>query len=315
MIRLISAVAAVAISLTTAPAFAETNSTSTKPVPRTKAVLARKFSMAIIEGDRVDPKYPGFQVSDVVRAFEKATSLIKGEFESTAEFNARKATALAGKFLGGSSVEDILAFVVPVAKRNILGSLGYEFDPDTNELGLFVLPMVEPMNGLGAPSRDQGMQNDLLDRINLERRADSRKTYEASNAYGAKVTVDEITSTTLGIAAFPISFLTDVRQRTYLNPSPSTQIKMENSRAAKELRSLKAMVVMKPASPYLAYHFDHKEATRDDPMELVNQQKYVFGNVLGVVFYSGLTGEVFARLPEGFGKPAPVAPANPDVQR
>ena len=35
------------------------------------------------------------------------------------------------------------------------------------------------------------------------------------------------------------------------------------------------------------------------------QEKYLYGDVLGIVFYSGKTGEIFARLPENFGKAEP----------
>ena len=33
------------------------------------------------------------------------------------------------------------------------------------------------------------------------------------------------------------------------------------------------------------------------------QFKYISGSILGIVYYSGLTGEIFARLPDSFGRP------------
>jgi len=47
---------------------------------------------------------------------------------------------------------------------------------------------------------------------------------------------------------------------------------------------------------------------------MTSQGKYLTGGVLGIVFYSGLTGEVFARLPDGFGKPEPKAEPKPEGQ-
>lgn len=86
---------------------------------------------------------------------------------------------------------------------------------------------------------------------------------------------------------------------------------MDNAKAARELPALKSLIVMKLADPYVVYDFMHSKPTRDKPTEITSQGKYLTGEVLGIVFYSGLTGEVFARLPDGFGKPEPKAEPNP----
>ncbi len=64
-------------------------------------------------------------------------------------------------------------------------------------------------------------------------------------------------------------------------------------------------MVMKLASPYIAYNWFSKKPTRDDPTELSVTGKYLTGSVLGIVFYSGITGKIFACIPEIFGKPEP----------
>jgi hypothetical protein len=65
---------------------------------------------------------------------------------------------------------------------------------------------------------------------------------------------------------------------------------------------MKALVVMKLSAPYVLYNFIHEEPTRDSPTKFTLQEKYLTGDVLGIVYYSGQTGEIFARLPEDFGK-------------
>ena len=82
----------------------------------------------------------------------------------------------------------------------------------------------------------------------------------------------------------------------------SAQFKLENSRASTELPTMKALVVMKLKNPYVLYHFKHLEPTRDSPLDVYMQKKFLTGDVLGIVYYSGTTGEIFARLPENFGK-------------
>ena len=89
---------------------------------------------------------------------------------------------------------------------------------------------------------------------------------------------------------------------------------MENAKAARELPTLKALVVMKLVDPYIVYDFMHSKPTRDSPIEVTSQGKYLTVNVFGIVFYSGLTGEVFARLPDTFGKPEHQPEAKPEGQ-
>lgn len=281
-----------------------------------KKAPTAKFSMGMIEGDRIDPGYGGLPVAEVVDAIEKLSGQKKGEFESTADFNARKAAALTGKFMGDSSVEDAFAFVVPVANRRAyLDGLKYDFNADTSEVRLFALAKSSSMNGIGAPDyQTSRRQSKGLDQFDLDFKVNSTRTYQASNAYGATVTVEETVSTRLGIAANRIPFLTYKRESYYSKPIPSVQFNMENAKAARELPVLKALIIMKLVDPYVVYDFMHSKPTRDQPTEMTSQGKYLTGNVLGIVFYSGLTGEVFARLPDTFGKPEPKPEPQPEGQ-
>lgn len=278
--------------------------------PNTKKPPVVKFSMAMLESERIDPRYMGIPVAKVVGAIEKMmTGARKGEFESTVDYNARKAAALTGKFLGDSSVYDTFAFVLPVLNISQYGSDGglvYDFNADTSEVQLFAFPKVSSMNGLGGPNGvTNGQVSKDLDQFKFDYKIDSESTYVASNAYGAKVTVEKEVSTRFGIAVNQISFLSFKRGMFNTNRIPEIQFNLENARAAKELPALKALVVMKMADPYIFYNYFHSEPTRDRPTEISRKSKYLTGTVLGIVFYSGLTGEIFGRLPEAFGKPEP----------
>ncbi len=283
-----------------------------KPEPKKPPVV--KFSMAMLGSGRIDPGYMGIPVAEVVDAIEKITGAEKGEFESTVDYNARKAAALTGKFLSGSSVDDTFAFVSRVSKVEPgIEGLGYDFNADTSEVRLFALPELSSMNGLGAPDNQtiRHVSYDL-DQFDLDFKINSKSTYEASNAYGAKVTVNKTSSTSLGIAVNRSPFLSFTRGLFNPNPIPAVQFNLENVRAAKELPALKALVVMKMAAPYVVYNFSHSAPTRDNPRDTSIQSKYLTGNVSGIVFYSGVTGEIFARLPEAFGKPEPKVEMKPE---
>lgn len=260
-----------------------------------------KFSIGMIESGRIDPGYEGIPVSQVVDAIEKMTGVEKGEFESTANYNARKVAALTGKFLGDSTLEDTFAFVLPVAAwklpdpslhSGLNAGLRYAFNADTSEVRLFALPV---------PSIKDGKASDLL---HIDTKINSLGTYQISNAYGATATVEKTSSTSLWIKTDRMSFLTFKREDIfYINPVPVAQFNMENAKAAKEFPSLKALVVMKLAAPYIVYtNTGSLPPTLKRPFDKSSYSKKLTGTVLGIVFYSGLTGEIFARLPESLGR-------------
>ena len=266
-----------------------------------------KFSMDMLENERISLSYVGLPLAEAVTAIEKMNDTKKGEFESTADYTARKMASLAGKFLGDSSLEDTVGFVFPVLNRKgRFGGFVYSFNADTNEVALFALPIRSSLNGIGAPNltRLNLRRSKGLDQFNLDSRIDSASTYQASNAYGAKVTVEKTKTILFGIAANQIPFLSFKREDAiYSSPVPVSRFNMENVHAAKELPSLKALFVMKITDPYVVYNFRSSEPTRDAPFDVVEYGKYLTGDVLGIIFYSGLTGEIFARVPDTFGKP------------
>lgn len=292
---------------------AKSKQTKVQPAPVTEAKQAPKkpvvikFSMSMLEVGRIDPRYTGFPAAEVIAAIEKLTGSQKGEFESTADYNARKAAALTAKFLDDSSVEDIFAFSVPVGKGGKYSDgLRYEFNADTGNVNLYALPKSSKylsLNGIGAPDYQTNRRESRgLDQFTLSTKIESQSTYQGSNAYGATVTVEKTHMSSAGIAANRIPFLKFERDFVYANPAVASQFKLDNAQAAAELPELKALIVMKLSEPYVVYNFTHKEPKRDSPTDISMQAKFLTGDVLGIVYYSGRTGEIFARLPEAFGK-------------
>jgi len=280
------------------------------PVPakaKAKALkpLPPKFTLKMIEGERLDQGFPGISLTDLINAVERGASVRKGEFESTSDFDARKAAALSVKFLGDYGVDDTFAVVQSVSSSGgITRVLRYTFNPDKSEVSVFVLPSSSTLNGIGAPDYQTSRREERgLDIFDFDTKMESQSTYQGSDAYGATVTVQKSTMLGSGIAATPVSFLNFERKFIYSNPSAALLFKMENSKAARELSELKALIVFKLVEPYMHYNFVQKKPTRDSPMDIAMQYKYISSNILGIVYYSGLTGEIFARLPDSFGRP------------
>jgi hypothetical protein len=282
-----------------------------KQIPKKRTII--KFSMGMLESERIDLGYTGSPAEDVITAIERLTGSKKGEFESTTVYEARKAAALKAKFLDDSSVEDIFAFAVPVQKIGNYGDglsgLRYEFNADTGEVNLYVLPkssQYHPLNWIDVPGYERPSKG--LDQFTLSTKKEAQKTYQGSNAYGATITVEQTSMSSAGIAVNRIPFLKFERDSYYGNPPVANQFKLENSLAAAELPALKALMVVKLTDPYVVYQFVHKEPKRDSPTDISGQERYLTGDMLGIVFYSGRTGEIVARLPETFGKPKVAAP-------
>jgi hypothetical protein len=267
-----------------------------KDVSKTSLV---NFSMRMLEGNAIDPKYVGSFAEEIALELEKTTALKKGEFESTAEFTARKEAASPSMLLGNT-----LAFVMPVTRGSnySMEGINYKFDADTGAASLYFLPTTTTINGIGGPHhsiyRGSSMHSDSFI-ISSKVRHDG--TYQGTNAYGASLAVEKTHIFKVGIASTPIPFLTFPRNQRYVDPTYVAQIYLENSSAAAELPVLKALVVLELSEPYILYNFEHFKPKINSPSDMTVVEKYLTGNVLGVIYYSGLNGQILARVPAKFG--------------
>lgn len=80
-----------------------------------------------------------------------------------------------------------------------------------------------------------------------------------------------------------------------------TRFHLDNAVAAVELPNMKALLVMKLSPPFIIYNYSHKEPKRDSPSDIAVQEKFLAGDIIGIVYYSGKSGKIFARIPENFG--------------
>jgi hypothetical protein len=93
--------------------------------------------MDMLASDRIDPTYAGHSVQTIADALHSMSGSKKGEFESTADYNARRLAAFARPLVGNLTVSDTLAFVRPVQSGGKYPrDISYTFDPDTSTLRL-----------------------------------------------------------------------------------------------------------------------------------------------------------------------------------
>ncbi|KHA77626.1 hypothetical protein CSQ91_25295 [Janthinobacterium sp. BJB301] len=277
--------------------------------PWERKVEGEKFSMEMLDSDRLDPAYPGLPLGAVIEAVKKFVREKKGEFESTADYKRRMAAALNEKVVADSSLNDALAFVVSVKKDGAYSvGIGYDFNADTGKVKLYVFPRTRDLNGIGAPDYDinkpsyKGLdQFDLSSKLNSKGRYKGRSTYRGY--YRGYYPIEETYTSTMGVAVNRIPFL-DIDRGYTQYIKPAFQFTLENAVAAKELPVLKAMIVMQLASPYIAYDYKSSDSTPQQIDVTTTDRVFLTGNILGIVFYSGITGEILGRLPASFGLPA-----------
>ena len=279
---------------------------ATAPVPAKAEVpkaLPPKFALKMIEGEKLDQAFAEISLVDLIGAVEKSTSVQKGEFESTSDFNTRRAAALSAKFLDDYGIDDTFAVVRSVVSGGKYPSgLSYTFNADISEVSIYVLPTSSTLNGVGRPHYQNDRQEGHgLDVFRFDTKTVAESTYQASNAYGATITVEKSNMSGIGIAASKVSFLHFKREVAYSNPPSALRFTMDSSKAARELPALKALIVFKLAEPFMYYDFSHKKPSRDSSTDISMRYQFISGNILGIVFYSGITGEILARLPDSFG--------------
>lgn len=271
----------------------------------------KKFTLAAIQGDHVDLAVTRLPIETLVDAVKKTAVMpSKGEFESTADFEARKTSARSKSFLGGSTLNDVFAISMPVSKW-ALDSLAYTFNPDASEGALFVLPDTSTGGYKGVfEKREYGEQSGIDFFKNLAGKIISRSTYVGSNAYGAKVTVEKTASVSYGLAADRIPFLTFIRKNYYgsdlsrISNLAAIRFKMDGSAAAKMIPDLRVLMIFSLREPFVLEDAIHVEPKRDNPVDIVGLFQFLRVDVLGIIWYARSTGEILARLPETLGKAA-----------
>jgi len=279
------------------------------PKKATLRMALSPLEPSVLDAGKLGPTYSGLPPLVIANALDKILRIEKGEFETTADFEVRKASQLSGKYIQNLKLSDIHAFSTIVRKMDSYKEgISYKFDADNSEVGIFVAPRAIKPNGIGGPiargrSRDeivdtgtQRLNRASLDTFELFTRETESRDYEGSNAYGAKVTVHKTVSDVIKLGATSLRLFT-LTMEVRGEPVPGAKFKLESSRAIKELPLMRALFVAKLVSPYLEYDFQHFTPTKDDPYDFTSKVKIIRGDIDEIVIFSGLTGEIFVRIP------------------
>lgn len=274
---------------------------SPTPAAPSPPAMPVPFPTAMLESGKIDIAYAGHDPNAIFAALEAATNVKKGEFESSSTFEDRRTKSLSAPYLPGLKFTDQLGFIVEVRKvGKYFSGVGYSFDADAAEVSLYVSLADSVPNEIGSPNFQMSdyarrqARSPLKVQALHSQKPDERE-YQASNAYGATVTVTESTLKTVQLGLGRLDFV-PLRKAFSENPQPVTKLKMDAMAAARELPGLKALFLVRPSSPFVDYNFTHQKPTRENPRELIIQTRIVRAVADEIVFYSGITGEIIHRV-------------------
>jgi hypothetical protein len=217
---------------------------------------------------------PHFMGNDIVRLYEAYKALRaaqKTEFETTDQF--RKRIELAEARLLGNGMKPItLAFVVPVVS---------EYDADAQVLNAGV-----------ECSNPHGVQEHVLGSIAV-RKHKSHRTYVASNAFGAKITVDETHTVSFHIGVDnPDDFVIDDAKNLLVASLKSTP---EEARRIKGTLSALALCSIERGEE-TSDDFILEKATFDNPHEYWEEMQFLNTNLVAIWFFDSSSGRIYVKV-------------------
>ena len=275
----------------------------TKKAPTDQTIVP--FTLDLVAGDHMVPNYRGHSIDRIIAAIEKNLESVgrKGEFESTVDYEKRLATNVARPFLGGSTVADTFAFVLSfdsggqykeVEELKYSYGTRYFYDPDTSRLHLLVRPKHHELDGNGGSvTKPEWFYNPSGTGGYSQSRYgcgfDMQSTRKERGIF-THVTIK-------GISIAPTSLALGHKAIAYDGSCQGIIIKdlMDRARAQRLLPSLKALIVQRLIRPYVVYDYGGIDL-------YTFSRKYLYGDVLGIVLFSGETGEIIGRFPKDFGK-------------
>ncbi|HXB70973.1 MAG TPA: hypothetical protein VNY05_22250 [Candidatus Acidoferrales bacterium] len=222
-----------------------------------------------------------FLGNDIVRLYEAYKALRaaqKTEYETTDQFTKRIELAEA-KLPGNGTTPSVLAFVVPVVS---------EYDADAQLLNVGV-----------ECSNPHGVQKHVLGSIGVKRHRSDR-TYVGSNAFGAKVNVDEthIVSFHIGVDN-PDDYVIEGAKNLIVSSLKNTP---DEARRIKSTLSALALCSIDRGEES-SDDFILNEATFDNPHEYWEEMGFLNTKLLAIWFFDSSSGKIYAKVePTSVGK-------------
>jgi hypothetical protein len=263
--------------------------TSSQSEVQTSQSVLRPFDISV---DKLPPGFKGLPIKLIFEELETRSARVKGEFETTEEFQARTQREANAPVLGSLPIASSLAFRV----KNTSGESVYDAD---NKLMTVAIALSTPKKGVSSIDTMRALTVDY----ELQ-----KSSYEASNAYGAKTQVEKHTGKDYDLAFnnyddFEVVKYIDTRTKEsgyssdiFARDTYLVKIPMDIPTAKRVKEHLSILAVTRLVAPYTFEGAFYKKPTMNSPDEYFVQYYQLNTDLLEVWVYDETTGEVFAKL-------------------
>jgi len=255
-----------------------------------------KFSVESITDQKIKKEFSEVPIDLIFDSIEKHLNLTKEEFETTDTFRKRADAKLITPYYESLNLTDLVIFSAPV------GSSGtaYEYDADKKLFRVYATETAVPtqFNRAGRFNLRKSVPNKL--EIFYERAGQSiQLAGTGQNAFGAKADVELTSFNRYGLASGSMPFL-KFEHNAYMVSLKSTvlaELKIDADRAKALKSDLSMLVVFQLRDPYIITNSFGSAPTMSNPKGMSVTYKYLYGDVVDIIFYSNASGEIVSRIP------------------
>ena len=251
--------------------------------PAATAKPATSFSGAVFEVP-IQPHYQGNDLRKIADAVDHMATAEKGEYETTAAFNARLEGMKAAPLFGNISINSPMAFVFPTAhsRQSLRADPTLQSSYDADE-GLMTVSLSADEGNISEPLE----ATDLATLVVWDMVSMSAGYYHATNAFGVAATVRDSKGTSYGLA-LPLSSKSRLESGVSFKVSPDRARILE-----RRVRILLVCKVHEPR-PLVAKRWQHAP-TLDEPYKSDSLELYLRAVPVKMVIFDDETGEVLGQ--------------------
>ncbi len=238
-----------------------------------------------LKAQKLPPFFLGHNPVEVYNSLG-STKTAKGRFETTSQYQARRARVTSHALFGKTYAWSPLGFVITPSWS--------DYNADTREFvahfALYKDTVYEDFSGF-----DINKSHEVL-RTVTQSYLESSRTYEAQNAFGAHVTVDSEHRSAFGFTVMnwkDFKFVPTDSEKSVYRLSYKTYISPDAAR--KLQKNIRAMFVGYSTTPYQTQDIDGKSATYDSPYSRYTQFYYACLHLKEVWFFDEGSGYIFQK--------------------
>jgi TonB family protein len=269
---------------------AVTQRTGSRASPGSPARKLKSFQNSVKPFDpsvaSLPPGFTGHNAAELYKRLARRNlSLVKGEFETTESFERRVQAAAEKPILGILTERSVFAFVIGPSDGR-LGRLEAKYDADRATLHARA-------ELLGGSFGDAGKHRSLR----WASFVTNHRFYKATNAFGARVTVEHYTQVFINIDFNNINRFSVAR--TYRDSlrdlAFAEDIRIDPLSAPRAKKNLRLLLVCLLASPYTSRSSGYVKPTIDNPYEESHYNYSISTELLEIWWFDSATGHVYAR--------------------